>query len=353
MGDYIGCNDSKKELIFYEIGQRSYNVAGKVGELLIDFLSLDFTVIEKIRLECLESLKKRRESHNEDNIDLAGAEAFNMMLKLDAFYITHPYFDLPTSSLYTFLNEEKKDEYNLTFIAQKLSEALNFCCNTEYNKKLNSLTALQRYYIYLEQSFESGHEILFNTYRHNIKTSFSLNDSNFVDKLSSMLFNENFEYILSPLSDKFIDFIKTQEIIPAYLYQAETVFDFLFFEFIKMIELNVQIGTCKNCGKYFILKGDYNTDYCDRIPDGEKFTCKKIAAMRTRKKKVQNNPILKEYEKAYKRMYARLSNHKLSNEDFRLWVEDASRKRDSVAAKYSSSPSDNIVNQFKEYLGNK
>ena len=75
--------------------------------------------------------------------------------------------------------------------------------------------------------------------------------------------------------------------------------------------------------------------------------------MRAKKKKVQNNPILKEYEKAYKRMYARLSNHNLSNENFRLWVEDASSKLDSVAAEYSSSPSDDIVNQFKEYLGNK
>ena len=89
-----------------------------------------------------------------------------------------------------------------------------------------------------------------------------------------------------------------------------------------MIEHNIRIKKCKNCGKYFVLKGDYSTDYCDRIPDGEKFTCKKLAAMKARKKKVQDNPILK-YEKAYKRMYAHLSNHKISNEDFRLWAEAA------------------------------
>lgn len=52
-----------------------------------------------------------------------------------------------------------------------------------------------------------------------------------------------------------------------------------------MIEHNIRIKKCKNCGKYFVLKGDYSTDYCDRIPDGEKFTCKKLAAMKARKKK--------------------------------------------------------------------
>jgi hypothetical protein len=186
-----------------------------------------------------------------------------------------------------------------------------------------------------------------------MKTSFSLNDSLFTEKLNPLLFDENFNYIESPISDKIINFIKAQEIIPAFLYQAETVFDYLFFEFVKMIELNVQLGVCKNCGKYFILKGDYSTEYCDRIPKGEKFTCKKIAAIKTRKQKVQGNPILKEYEKAYKRMYARLSSHKISNEEFRLWSDKASIKRDSFVDKYNSSPSEILLIQFKKYLGNK
>ena len=353
MGDYISCNNLKKELMFYEIGQRSYQVIGKVGELLIDFLSLDFTTIEKIRLECLEKLKERRESPEEENIDLVTAEAFDMMEKLDKNNISHPYFSLPINSLYALLNEEEKDEYNLLLISKSLKEALDFCCNLEYNTKLNELTTIQRYYLYLEQSFERESNILFNSYTHNMKTSFSLNDSLFTDKLYQLLFDENYNYIETPTSDKVINFIKTQEILPAFLYQADTVFEYLFFEFIKMIELNIQLGVCKNCGKYFILKGDYATEYCDRIPEGEKFTCKKIAAMNSRKKKIQGNPILKEYEKAYKRMYARLSSHKISNEDFRLWTEEAAQKRDVIVAEYTTSPSDKVVSDFKEFLGNK
>lgn len=353
MGEYIGCNNTKKELISYEIGQRSHEVIGKVGELLIDFLSLDFVTIEKIRTECLEKLKERRESAKETEKDLATSEAFHMMLKLDEANINHPYFNLTTNFLYTLLNEEEKDEYNLLLIAQSLNEAIDFCCNLEYDNRLNQLSSIQRYYLYLEQHFASENKTLFNSYTHNMKTSFSLNDSGFADDLCAMLFNDYCEYIISPTSNEVINFIQKQKIFPTFLFQADTVFDYLFFEFIKMIELNVQVSVCKNCGKYFILKGDYATDYCDRVPDGKKMTCKKIAAINARKNKVQGNPILKEYEKAYKRMYARQSSHKITAEDFRLWVEAASSKRDLVTAEYNQNPSDDIIQQFKKYLGNK
>lgn len=78
-----------------------------------------------------------------------------------------------------------------------------------------------------------------------------------------------------------------------------------------------------------------------------------MAAIEKRKEKIQNNTILKEYERAYKRNYARLSNHRLSNEEFRIWAETASQERDKLSVKYESSPSDHIVVDFKKYLGNK
>ena len=80
---------------------------------------------------------------------------------------------------------------------------------------------------------------------------------------------------------------------------------------------------------------------------------KKIAAISARKNKVRNNPILKEYERAYKRNYARVTNHKMTAEDFRLWTEEATQKRDAFSAEYDSNPSDQLISDFKKYLGNK
>lgn len=246
-------------------------------------------------------------------------------------------------------------------IAKEFEFALNFCCNDDFNVSLKQLSALQRYYIYCQLYVDNTLTI---DRQYNGPNNLFIEAGKRIDNLDRMSrkgknssdFNTPNDY--EPITDVpdlsgIADVLKSVPVFIAYRYQYSTIDKYLLEELFSLIKLNVRVKKCKNCDKYFILKGDYATDYCDRIPDGQKFTCKKIAAMKARKKKVQNNPILKEYEKAYKRMYARLSNHKLSNEDFRLWVEDASRKRDSAAAEYSSGPSGDIINQFKEYLGNK
>lgn len=124
-------------------------------------------------------------------------------------------------------------------------------------------------------------------------------------------------------------------------------------ELSKMIEANIKIKRCKNCKKYFIQKNNYNTDYCERIYNSKGQTCKDIGASLKYKSKMNNNPILKEYERAYKRMYARVSKHKMTSDDFRLWTEAAIKKRDLLSKKYENTPSEQLVTEFKKYLGNK
>ena len=86
---------------------------------------------------------------------------------------------------------------------------------------------------------------------------------------------------------------------------------------------------------------------------GERFSCKKLAAMQTRKEKVKSNPILQEYERAYKRMYARVTARKLSQKDFKEWTDSASLERDRVISAYEASPTPELINSFKNYLGNR
>ena len=68
---------------------------------------------------------------------------------------------------------------------------------------------------------------------------------------------------------------------------------------------------------------------------------------------LSSNPILKEYEKAYKRNYARATHKKISKESFRAWAEEAANKRDVLSAKYLADPDENLVKEFKQYLGNR
>lgn len=61
-------------------------------------------------------------------------------------------------------------------------------------------------------------------------------------------------------------------------YECRSVFEMLYMEFTKMLEHKYLFKKCKNCGQYFILKDNSQTEYCDRIPPGETQNCQTIAS---------------------------------------------------------------------------
>lgn len=321
-----------------------------IGENLFNFLAIGKDDLKRI-LRAIQDNPIWNERHSEND------DTGRFLLSLDCVYLYILF--------YSFNRGRLGLEYRsrLDRIQKEFEFAMNFCCNDDFDKRFKPLSSLQRYYLYSQIYIDN----ILTTERRYQQNNFLFLDipsnQSLAQKLPQMpmeinkygqIINE-FEPITEKpqLTDEIISSMANSTISLSFRYEHERLEEYLMEELFSLIKLNMRVKKCKNCGKYFILKGDYATNYCNRIPDGQKFTCKKLAAMRTRKKKVQNSPILKEYEKAYKRMYARLTNHKLSNEDFRLWVENASSKRDSVAAEYSLCPSDDIINQFKEYLGNK
>ena len=52
-------------------------------------------------------------------------------------------------------------------------------------------------------------------------------------------------------------------------------------------------------------------------------------------------------------MYARNKNHKTTSEEFKSWVDTATLQRDLYNKRYESNPSQDIINEFKNFLGNK
>ena len=168
----------------------------------------------------------------------------------------------------------------------------------------------------------------------------------FTDESAAALYSDT-------ITQDTINFVKALKPQTMQLFYCSNPAQYAKCEFEALISINAKMKRCKRCGKYFLLKGDYNTDYCDRILPKEKFSCKKIAATNARRKKVQSNPILKEYEKAYKRNYARCSNQKITKEDFRIWIDAATQKRETASKEYSETNNSEVLRKFKEYLGNK
>ena len=114
-------------------------------------------------------------------------------------------------------------------------------------------------------------------------------------------------------------------------YVFGSVAEILEMEFTKMLEHNIRFRKCKRCGKYFIMKGNYDTNYCDRIAEGETRNCQDLAAQENYKKKMADNAAIPLYQKYYKRYAARVRVRQIKEPDFKKWKYQAMTKRDECS----------------------
>ncbi|MEG1351445.1 MAG: DUF6076 domain-containing protein [Oscillospiraceae bacterium] len=110
-------------------------------------------------------------------------------------------------------------------------------------------------------------------------------------------------------------------------YQCSSLLSMLQLEFSKLMESGLRLRKCQYCGKYFILKGNYNGQNCDRITENN-MTCQQLAAAKKHKEKTANKVPWKIYNKYYKRYFARNKVGTISDNDFKRWQYRATAMRD-------------------------
>ncbi len=111
-------------------------------------------------------------------------------------------------------------------------------------------------------------------------------------------------------------------------YQFGAVAEILELEFTKMLEANVRFRKCKRCGRYFIMKGNYDTNYCDRVAEGETRNCQELAAAENYKSRIADNKAIPIYNKYYKRYAARVRVKQIKEDAFKKWKYQAISLRD-------------------------
>ena len=99
-----------------------------------------------------------------------------------------------------------------------------------------------------------------------------------------------------------------------------------------MLEANVRFRKCKRCGKYFIMKGNYDTNYCERVAEGETRNCQELAAAENYKAKIAGDKAIPIYNKYYKRYAARVRVKQIREADFKKWKYQAITLRNECSA---------------------
>ena len=140
--------------------------------------------------------------------------------------------------------------------------------------------------------------------------------------------------------EKIIEIMKEKNIVAEEVYELANTEEQIRFELFKVIQNNFTINKCDNCGRLFIpitssnnpnQKGRNDQKYCNNLYKNTGKTCRQIGASNRHKEKVEDSPILKEFNKEYKKMYGRHYKHpkEFSEKKFKQWSKNAIELRNS------------------------
>ncbi len=108
---------------------------------------------------------------------------------------------------------------------------------------------------------------------------------------------------------------------------------FLYYDFFNGIKQNYVPNLCKNCGRFFLIKGSWYYTYCDRkLKTEPDKTCRDVGSKRRYDDRCKTNPIWQTYNRAYKAHYARYMKKKMTVSEFEKWSRFASEIRDRALA---------------------
>ena len=155
--------------------------------------------------------------------------------------------------------------------------------------------------------------------------------------------------------EEVVKLMKSKNMKAEQVYELESTEEQIRFELFKVIQNNFSINKCENCGRLFIpvtssnnknQKGRNDQKYCNDLYLNTGKTCKEIGASNKQKEKVQNSPILIEYNREYKRMHGLHYNHqkKFTEKKFKEWSKKVRKLRDNFT--------DNQLEDFKIALKN-
>jgi hypothetical protein len=351
---YLSFNKQKKEMtVISSDHQKVYTL----GEILIDFITMDEDILDlydQDRRQLIEELHLVDASAfkwdfngvldefienylMENNISKDDfAKKIAILDLLNRFDDIHPYFsalDLYTAILpydNTVLLTKMLDLKTLRAEITKMAE---FCFDIEA-EHFKKISAEKRYYFYhasgrgsIPQGFKTRVVVLPNKispddYRIFYQTLPKDFDVGKVWQLSSLHELKRPQEVTADTAE----YLSRADLRLYEAYEVCSIADMAYLEIYQMILANTAIKKCALCGKYFVMKGDYITKYCDRRAKGKKQTCQHLGSSRDFRERKAKSPAHVEYMKAYKRNHSRIKYGMISKEKFNEWQVEAKEK---------------------------
>ena len=108
----------------------------------------------------------------------------------------------------------------------------------------------------------------------------------------------------------------------------ESIYDVVDYILRECVKKEQPVRKCKNCHKYFAIRGRTDTEYCSRVIDGIGRTCRDLGASYLWEEKKKNDEVFKVYRREYKKRFAWIKSGKISQEKFYSWSEEARQQKE-------------------------
>ena len=108
--------------------------------------------------------------------------------------------------------------------------------------------------------------------------------------------------------------------------RPQTIWDLIGFHLKECVRQEAKARICKNCGRYFVIRGRITAQYCDWAINGSR-PCRDIGAPRVWEKCKKGEPLFVMYRREYKKRFAWIKAGKLTREAFYAWSKKVREKK--------------------------
>lgn len=317
-----------------------------LGTVLFDFLKYDFSNFDsyckfafKYGAPAIFDMNEGSEKLTHPFLNCKKVKTINGK---QATYITPDEFTKICKISYT----ESRIKY-LSMQQNLYKSALKFSNNLVNYDYLKNLTIKQRFFVY-----QNTNSLLFSAIT------------------STLLFNTSISYSLNLLKDSSVlnEFIKDEHNNPEELahfietykndfqkmptqlisYSCRQIESACFISLLQLIQNEIPVNICKNCGNFFIPTSKKNTLYCNNIYENNK-TCQNIGAIITYNEKLKKDEITSLYRKtlsAKKMLANRNPDIPMYLEQYEQWKKEANEFRKKI--KNGKSTEEEFKNWIEE-----
>lgn len=114
-------------------------------------------------------------------------------------------------------------------------------------------------------------------------------------------------------------------------YRVDNFYQLIQLQLWLLTKSDTIIKRCRNCGRLFVAER-LSSDYCSRIADGETEPCDVIGPKKSFAKLMEEDHVLKVYNRVYKTIYARMKRGTLTADEFNRWKAEARHMLDKTRA---------------------